>query len=475
MNIKLSGNKAGNSQGNKSKKKLPPINSTNQVKKTKNSTNNKIHENNANLDTENSKSIEKDNNINLEIPNNNDNINTENNDKEQKTSKKDMESLTKVKRKAQLVTIEEKEKDQNINGRNSSLLFNKNKINENTTNVSNVVNKNNASVIIDETGIDKKKKPIVPKVYKIIIVFRNEDFYITAKPDTSIKNLRLSISKLINLETKQIGMIYNDKEINTSNDDKTISTYFNFKKMRSRPIIYIRKKCIFNNIDDPSSGYYLFKKNFNNRVKVTNFPPINDIKCTIDDNINNVIINFFKNYSSYGEEISENNQYKIELGNDKIDGKNDFTSYIIGFPSPDLAFDFNRYISSLKLINPVFKDVKSNIISMKKRSCDHKQNNLNNNNKMILKGNLRYGIDYNLEETDLTKRNTEILKLIRNNFLQRNNLKKEKNKSQIFINATGPYLSSFDKDRIEEKENRKKWICPEGFISCVGKYSGIQL
>ena len=67
------------------------------------------------------------------------------------------------------------------------------------------------------------------------------------------------------------------------------------------------------------------------------------------------------------------------------------------------------------------------------------------------------------------------MKLIRNNFLKRKLLKKEKNNSQIFINISGPYLSSFDKDIIEQKENKKKWINPEGFISCVGKYSGIQL
>ncbi len=438
-------NKAQKNVGDKSKRILPPIGTPNQVNKKKNNTNNKIYENNKYLEQEN-----------------NDNI------KRHANTKTKIDQIKKAKNIP----------DENNSNKNNNLSKSRNNDNPNRlNNINKTLNKNIDSIIVDETGkSDKSINKIIQKIYKIIFVFRNEDFYITAKPDTSIKNLRLSISKLINLDIKQIAMIYEDKEIDISNDDKTVNTYFNFKKLRSRPIIYIKKKFISNNLsEDGSSNYYLFKKNFNNKVKIVNFPSITDLTITIDDHINNVINNFFKNNSSFGEVISENNQYKIELGNDKIDGKNDFTSYIIGFPSPDLAFDFNRYISSLKLINPVFKDVKSNIISMKKRSCDHKQNNLNNNNKMILKGNLRYGIDYNLEETDLTKRNTEILKLIRNNFLQRNNLKKEKNKSQIFINATGPYLSSFDKDRIEEKENRKKWICPEGFISCVGKYSGIQL
>jgi hypothetical protein len=469
MNIQLSNNKSENNQRKKEKKKLPPINSTNRTKKIKNTSKNKKNENNKNIDIENNKNIEK------EIENNK-NMENENNDNDKNiiksNSKKNLDSILRTKNKKKVQIIEEN--DPNINGSNSPLLFGKSNINENVKNETNLSNNNNTSIIINETGIiDQKKNIIIPKVYKIIIVFRNEDFYITAKPDTTIKNLRLSISKLINLETNQIGMIFNDKEIGTSNDDKTISTYFNFKKMRSRPIIYIRKKCVFNNIGDTSFGNYLFKKNFNNKVKVTNFPSITDIRLTIDEDINNVIQNFFKNNSSFGE-VNENNQYKLEYGNDNTDGK-DNNTYIIGFPSPDLAFDFNRYISSLKLINPIYKDVKSNIISTKKRSVDNKIKHLSNNNKINIKGNLRYGIDYNLDETDLTKRNSEILKLIRNNFLQKNYLKREKNKSQVFINATGPYLSSIDKDRIEEKENKKKWICPEGFISCVGKYSGIQL
>ena len=148
-------------------------------------------------------------------------------------------------------------------------------------------------------------------------------------------------------------------------------------------------------------------------------------------------------------------------------------TYIIGFSSPDLAFDFNRYLTSLKLINPIYKDIKSNILSIKKRNNELRLGNSSNNNSP--KGNLRYGIDYNLDENNLTKRNSSILKLIRNNYLQRKKLKKEKNNSQIYVNISGPYLSLFDKERLEEKENKKKWINPEGFISCVGKYSGIQL
>lgn len=439
-------NKAQKNVGDKSKRILPPIGTPNQVNKKKNNTNNKIYENNKYLEQEN-----------------NDNI------KRHANTKTKIDQIKKAKN----IT------DEKNSNKNNNLSKSRNNDNPNIlNNINKTVNKNIDSIIVDETGkSDKSINKIIQKIYKIIFVFRNEDFYISVKAETTIKNLRLSISKLINLDIKQIAMIYEDKEIDISNDDKTVNTYFNFKKLRSRPIIYIKKKFISNNLsEDGSSNYYLFKKNFNNKVKIMNFPSITDLTITIDDHINNVINNFFKNNSSFGEVISENNQYKIEIENENSDEDSENKKnniYIIGFPSPDLAFDFNRYLNTLKLINPVYKDIRSNIISMKKRGSENKINN--NSNKNSPKGNLRYGIDYNLEENNLTKRNSQILKLIRNNFLQRKQLKKEKNNSSIFINACGPYLSPIDKDRIEEKENKKKWINPEGFISCVGKYSGIQL
>ena len=317
---------------------------------------------------------------------------------------------------------------------------------------------------------------IVQNVYKIIFVFRNEDFYISVNSNSTIKDLRLAISKLINIDIKQISMIYEDKEINKSNDDKTVNIFFNLKKLRSRPIIYIKKKFISNSSSTDDLSNFIFKKNFNNKVKITNFPSITDINVPLEANINNVINNFFKNNSTIniGENSNnENNLYKIEPENENQEDKKDNDTYIISFSSPDLAFDFNRYINSLKLINPNYKDIKSNIISMKKRKSEFKLKN-NNNNKNTPK-NLRYGIDYNLDEVNLTKRNSNMLKLIRKNYLMRKELKKEKNNSQIFVNVSGPYLSVFDKERLEEKENKKKWINPSGFISCVGKYSGIQL
>jgi len=331
--------------------------------------------------------------------------------------------------------------------------------------------KKNISVkTIDEVGKSQRKYNIFSiSAYKIILVFRNEDFYISVKPDTKIKNLKLTISKLVDLDIKQMAMIYEDKEIDPSNDEKTVDDFFNFKKLKVRPILYIKKKFMSSYTDEYSPNY--FKSNFNNKVKITNFPSFES-----NENINKIINNFFKINISFNDTPREYNQYKIQKEKNNLNFEDYIcdNTYIIGFPSPNLAFDFNRYINSLKLINPIYKDTKSKIISMKKKDNSEKKLK-NNSNKNSPKINLRYGIDYNLEENNLTKRNSNILRLIRKRFLQRKQLTKEKNKSQLYINASGPYLSSFDKDIIEQKENKKKWINPEGFISCVGKYSGIQL
>ena len=434
---------------NKSKNALPLIGSAKKTNKNNNIANNNSNKINNFQNSEQAKIEFKGKQAESQINNN-----------QIKNSKKEDENLKKVE----------------IDRNNYKLIYSRN--NNNVNNLSPIhktINKNNNLEVINELGkTEIRQNKIFQKNYKIIFVFRNEDFYITVKSNSTIKNVRLAISKLINLDIKQIGMMYEDKEIDMSNDEKTVNDYFNFQKLRSRPIIYIKKKFVSNNnLNEDNFSNFLFKKTYNNRVKIANFPITSDTSIPTDENINNIINNFFKNNPSLGDAQKENNLYKIETGNENLEDKKDNITYIIGFSSPDLAFDFNRYLTSLKLINPIYKDIKSNIISVKKRNNEFKIANNSNNNSP--KGNLRYGIDYNLDENNLTKRNSNILKLIRNNYLQKRKLKKEKNNSQIYVNISGPYLSLFDKERIEEKENKKKWINPLGFISCVGKYSGIQL
>ena len=43
-----------------------------------------------------------------------------------------------------------------------------------------------------------------------------------------------------------------------------------------------------------------------------------------------------------------------------------------------------------------------------------------------------------------------------------------------YINNSGPYITPYDQYKNDEKENKKKWLNPKGFISSVNKYSGIK-
>ena len=346
-------------------------------------------------------------------------------------------------------------------------------------NIQNHIEKTEVKIIDEVKQNLKRIDAIKKKVYKIIFVFRNEDFYVTVKLNTLIKNMRNAICQLIGMNVKKISLMYQDVEIDESYDEKTVEEYFNLKFIKYRPIVYIKKKFI---LEAETSPFNIIPKNYNYKVKVQNFPISREKNFESSDSIDNIVNNFFKSYYS----VNNNNNnleniyhYKIEnvlLDNNpeeekKDPNENDNPSYIVCFSSQDIAFDFNRYINALKLVNNIFKDIKAIIIQNPKKVLKLKTN------QNTVRTTIKYGIDYGLEdETDLKKRNSKLLKLVRINFLKKEQLKKvRRNNSQSNITGVGPYLSSIDKERLEEKENRKKWMSPEGFISCVGKYSGIQI
>ncbi len=346
-------------------------------------------------------------------------------------------------------------------------------------NIQNHIEKTEVKIIDEVKQNSKRIDAIKIKVYKIIFVFRNEDFYVTVKLNTLIKNMRNAICQLIGMNVKKISLMYQDVEIDESYDEKTVEEYFNLKFIKYRPIVYIKKKFI---LEVETSPFNIIPKNYNYKVKVQNFPISREKNFESSDSIDNIVNNFFKSYYS----VNNNNNnleniyhYKIEnvlLDNNpeeekKDPNENDNPSYIVCFSSQDIAFDFNRYINALKLVNNLFKDIKAIIIQNPKKVLKLKTN------QNTVRTTIKYGIDYGLEdETDLKKRNSKLLKLVRINFLKKEQLKKvRRNNSQSNITGVGPYLSSIDKERLEEKENRKKWMSPEGFISCVGKYSGIQI
>ncbi len=197
---------------------------------------------------------------------------------------------------------------------------------------------------------------------------------------------------------------------------------------------------------------------------------------TLNENLNEKSNNNNNNLENiYHYKIEDESQYKMEEEEEdeenKLQTEQEPPTYIVCFSSQDIAFDFNRYMNMLKIINPTFKEIKSNII-MPKKVIKKTRNNQNATRSYI-----KYGVDYGLEEgTDLMKRNNKILNLVRLNFLKKAELKKlRKSNSQESITGLGPYLSFTEIERIQKKEDKKKWINPEGFISCVGKYSGIKI
>ena len=355
--------------------------------------------------------------------------------------------------------------------------------------------------IIDEVTKNSKRIQVIKKkVYKIIFVYNNEDFYITVKLNTLIKNVRNSICQLIGLNINKISLVYNDVVIDESHDNKTVDEFFNLKNIKFRPIVYIIKK---RSIEMESSHFNIIPKNYNYKIRIQNYPINQENNFQSKDNLDNIINNFFKNYYSVNnnnnnleniyhykieeeslnenEEEEEKEEEEKEEKEEEKDEKEEkeenkkpieevIPTYIVCFSSQDIAFDFNRYINILKIVNPIFKEVKSNIIIPRKVIKTRNKPN-------TIKGFIKYGVDYGLEEgMDLRKRNSKILKLVRQKYLKKEELRKlQKSSSQESITGIGPYLSILDKERLQRKEDKKKWINPDGFISCVGKYSGIKL
>jgi hypothetical protein len=361
---------------------------------------------------------------------------------------------------------------------------------------------------------DVLENKIVNVIYKIVYVYNNQDNYMKVKPELKIINIINRISKKLNVSQDQLILSYRDQDINGKYYDMTVKEFFNFPKNKSRPILYVRIKQNkdSNNIKVSSSAefekYIFCKKNYDNKIKIMNYPSLTDLNVGINDDIYSIVNEFLKEVNVTSdftcERKEENNKNDINADsksnnndeqnsnlnnennmleenksdinlNNNNDGNKNTVIYIIGFPSPDLAFDFNRYMNSLRLMNPTFKNIKIQVLLSRKKS---KKNRTINDETSSKKNNhnYRYGASLNLEEQDLEKRNIEILNIVRNNFLNNrmNEIMKGNNNSN-YLNISTPYTTPYDERIKEIHENKKKWLSPKGFISSVNKYSGIHI
>lgn len=319
----------------------------------------------------------------------------------------------------------------------------------NTNEINKGLKENNSIQIIDE----REKNAIVPVKkrlsYKIIFIYQNKDYYIDIKSTYKISELKEIIAKEINLDKDKIILIYKDKEIDDFNKNVPINKFIIFKKLKSRPIIYVKKKYLNKN-NNLNSNNDLSKfnslSNLENKIKIINYPTMSNSNLTSDEDLFNIVSDFCKNNS-----ISSS--FQIEKNTDKQES----VYHIISFPSSDIVFDFNRYFNALKLSNPLFKETKSvMILSKRKKSNNDSQNTINTSIE-----NNRYKSNFELYE-------------------QRKNIGEKKRNQMnmninMYINNSGPYTTSYEQLKLDEKENKKKWLNPKGFISSVNKLSGIKI
>ena len=361
--------------------------------------------------------------------------------------------------------------------------------------VNKLKNSSSQAKIIDELPKNKIYEiKNVKTVYRLVYVFKNEDGFINVKPDTKIINVIKRISKKINIPPEKFYIKYNENTLTETDNDLTVKQYFDFPKNKSRPILYIKMKSL-NNANANTNNNYLSnsydainksnlygKSSYINKVKITNYPSMVNINVSANDDIYNIVNAFFKevkiNSDFYVERKEQEKKYYsqqvIEEEEDNLAlNDNTIIIYYVSFPTPDIAFDFKRYLTILKLVNPTFKDIKLELV------IGHKKSN-KKIKKLIIEEptkNTLMGIYSNLEASNPLEKNKEVIAKIRNNYI--NSQMHKINNINIYrygyLNSASPYSTPYEEVIKEKHENRKKWLNPKGFISSVNKYSGVNL
>ena len=349
--------------------------------------------------------------------------------------------------------------------------------------------------VIDELP---KNKILVNKkiktVYRLVYVFRNEDGYVNANLDNKMIDVIKKISKKLDIADDKLYIKYNDKKITENDNDLTVKKFFNFPKNKSRPILYVKIKTdSIIKIEKMSKSYDATNKsslnnqssyiNYPNRVKIENYPSSQNINSSNSEDIYSIINSFLKEGNIKSDFFVEKKEKEKDIYNANLEDtdfveenklesneNNNNITYFVGFPIPDIAFDFKRYMNIFKLINPSFKDIKIQLLLGKKKSKRKLVDIFEEPSK-----NNYIGIYSNLEAENPEEKNKEVIAKIRNNYI--NNQMKRMNNINIFrygyLNSSSPYSTPYDEILKDKHENRKKWLNPKGFITSVNKYSGI--
>ena len=267
--------------------------------------------------------------------------------------------------------------------------------------------------IIDQININPSPSRL-PNI-KLIYIYHRSQFHLQIKPTTTLLQIKKLISQTILVPIENFDMFYNDNPISSLELKTQISKFINFSKLKCRPIFEIKKKArAITELENLSEIYH---RNYNNKVHISHLPSID---VSVNVTLLTIINQFFK-------DLFVSKDFIIE--NDPKGG------YYVCFPSSDLAFDFNRYMSLIKNTQKIFKNCKTYL---------------------------------KLENGSKTPR------------LSKNKNYDSKNKhsnplSAEFVCMSGEYMSEEERRRKEAMANKKKWVCEKDFITSVGKYSGIQI
>ena len=204
---------------------------------------------------------------------------------------------------------------------------------------------------------------------------------------------------------------------------------------------------------------------------ITKYPSIKEVKKILEDfNINNI-------HSPNKKGVITNCE------NDSIR---------VDFNSEAYLNEFISYISFIKYENPHFKNLtikkdipnirsKKKLISNRnipnlKKNFDQKYNYINHNplSKSVAKPS----------KIKLTIKVDDVIKALRHNELNKDtyhglslDLKNEDEiitdyyEQQSFLRNSSPYISEYEKQILEEKENKKHFFKHKNFVTSVGKYS----
>ena len=183
---------------------------------------------------------------------------------------------------------------------------------------------------ISTTFIEEPKKIRIKRGSKLLnidFVYRRNNLNVKINKNETFNDLKEKISEIINIQKDTFEIFLKDELI--QNEQYEEKVYDIIKKVRF-PLFFIKKKS--KELDIISQFY---SKSYVNKLIIEGFESTRDL-------VNHIDI-FFKNSLAQRDYLYE------ALDNNK---------YIVGFKTPDLAFDFHRYIIILKLTHSQYKNIK---------------------------------------------------------------------------------------------------------------------